>query len=149
MSDKWNSICLTFILPLMDVPYRQFTRNIWKLVRQNVEIAVSDKTGLLGFWVPADIRNKELTVAKKPTEVTLSDKIDAVTVSDKSEPLSDNIVSDMSDVFNGPDEEPCELCKKEVETKKTWEDGEEKTVCYPCIVSRYGKIAMSIWRKMT
>lgn len=105
---------------------------------------MSDKTGTLGYWIPADMRRKELAEAIKPTQTKLSDK--------KPEIQTPLTTEQMSDILSDKEEpeplDPCEICKKPVETKKTWEDGEEHIVCYSCIVIRYGKLANTIWRKM-
>jgi hypothetical protein len=42
----------------------------------------------------------------------------------------------------------CELCKREKECRKAFEDGEERLVCLDCVILKLGKRARKVWDRM-
>ncbi len=105
----------------MEAKYRDFARRLSYFVRQNEPVKVSNKHGFLGTWVPSNLDNG----LSKPN--TLSDKTDV----------------NSSDICKSCEEEPCKcmrcaFCKSKAEYL-TYEEGEEKGLCVPCIAMRVPK----------
>ena len=100
-------------------------------------IKVVNKSEIIGYWISPETY-EALQQANSPmlTKV-LTNELENV----------NNSESEYCAEEETPKDE-CELCHKITECKKTWEEGEERKVCYDCILARYGKLAKRVWAKM-
>ena len=108
-----------------------------KLASEALAGAVSINTLIIQKLSKSDITEHE------KTQQGLTQAINSViSRNDIMNPKSDIISED--NILNN-----CDKCQQPTQELRTlWHDGEEKRICYPCVVLSYGKHAPSQWRKL-